>query len=160
MRPSSHPGQAAAARSRHPGSGYLLNGPDDGAGNLSFGRTATPPAPRRPFNRTHQLTALIEAAEKLEEGETPSHEVLEELEPGASMGGARPKVPVEGDHKVWLAKLPEKADPHNMQRIEYAMLDSGGTWLWTLAGLAEPRACTTSCRTAQRSGSRRTRLDR
>ena len=26
---------------------YLLNGPDDGAGNLSFGRTATPPAPRR-----------------------------------------------------------------------------------------------------------------
>lgn len=51
---------------------YLLNGPDDGAGNLSFGRTATPPAPRRPLNRTHQLPALIEAAEKLEEGRTAS----------------------------------------------------------------------------------------
>jgi serine/threonine-protein kinase HipA len=102
---------------------YLLNGPDDGAGNLSFGRTATPPAPRRPFNRTHQLPALIEAAEKLEEDGRLPHEVLEELEPGTSMGGARPKVTVEDDHKIWLAKLPEKADRHNMQRIEYATLE-------------------------------------
>jgi serine/threonine-protein kinase HipA len=102
---------------------YLLNGPDDGAGNLSFGRTATPPAPRRPFNRTHQLPALIEAAEKLEADGTLPHEVLEELEPGTSMGGARPKVTVEDGHKIWLAKLPEKADRHNMQRIEYATLE-------------------------------------
>jgi serine/threonine-protein kinase HipA len=102
---------------------YLLNGPDDGAGNLSFGRTATPPAPRRPFNRTHQLPALIEAAEQLEEDGRLPHEVLEELEPGTSMGGARPKVTVEDDHKIWLAKLPEKADRHNMQRIEYATLE-------------------------------------
>jgi serine/threonine-protein kinase HipA len=102
---------------------YLLNGPDDGAGNLSFGRTATPPAPRRPFNRTHQLPALIEAAETLEEGGRLPHEVLEELEPGTSLGGARPKVTVEDDHKIWLAKFPEKADRHNMQRIEYATLE-------------------------------------
>ncbi len=102
---------------------YLLNGPDDGAGNLSFGRTVTPPAPRRPFNRTHQLPALISAAEKLEEEGRLPHEVLEELEPGTSMGGARPKVTVEHDRKIWLAKLPEKADRHNMQRIEYATLE-------------------------------------
>jgi serine/threonine-protein kinase HipA len=102
---------------------YLLNGPDDGAGNLSFGRTVKPPAPRRPFNRTHQLEALIEAAEKLEEGGLLPHEVLEELEPGTSMGGARPKVTVEDDQKIWLAKLPEKGDRHNMQRIEYAALE-------------------------------------
>ncbi|MDE2094901.1 MAG: type II toxin-antitoxin system HipA family toxin [Burkholderiales bacterium] len=102
---------------------YLLNGPDDGAGNLSFGRTATPPASRRPFNRTHQLPALIEAAEKLQEDGRLPHEVLEELETGTSMGGARPKVTVEDDHKIWLAKLPEKADRHNMQRIEYATLE-------------------------------------
>jgi serine/threonine-protein kinase HipA len=102
---------------------YLLNGPDDGAGNLSFGRTATPPAPTRPFNRTHQLAALIEAAEKLEKDGRLPHEVLEELEPGTSMGGARPKVTVEDDHKIWLAKLPEKADRHNIQRIECATLE-------------------------------------
>jgi serine/threonine-protein kinase HipA len=102
---------------------YLLNGPDDGAGNLSFGRTATPPAPRRPFNRTHQLAALTEAAEKLEEDGWLPYEILEELEPGTSMGGARPKVTVEDDHRIWLAKLPETADRHNVQRMEYATLE-------------------------------------
>ncbi len=102
---------------------FLLNGPDDGAGKLSFGRTATPPAPRRSFNRTHQLPALIEAAEKLEEDGRLPHEILEELEPGTSMGGARPKVTVGDGHKIWLAKLPEKADRHNMQRIGYATLE-------------------------------------
>lgn len=114
---------------------YLLNGPDDGAGNLSFGRTATPPAPARPFNRTHQLPALIAAAEQLEEGGRLAHEALEELEPGTSMGGARPKVTVEDEHKIWLAKLPEKADRHNLQRIECATLE--------LARAAGLRVCAT-----------------
>ena len=114
---------------------YLLNGPDDGAGNLSFGRTATPPAPRRAFNRTHQLPALIEAAEKLEEDGRLPHEVLEELELGTSIGGARPKVTVEDDHKLWLIKLPEQADRHNIQRIEYATLE--------LARAAGLRVCAT-----------------
>jgi serine/threonine-protein kinase HipA len=82
-----------------------------------------PPASRRLFNRTHQLTALIEAAEKLEEGWQLPHEVLEELEPGTSMGGARPKVTVEDGHKIWLAKLPEKTDRHDMQKVEYAALE-------------------------------------
>lgn len=44
---------------------YLLNGPDDGAGNLRFGLSVTPPGPARPFNRTHQLQVLTEAAELL-----------------------------------------------------------------------------------------------
>ena len=114
---------------------YLLNGPDDGGGNLSFGRTVTPPAPQRPFNRTHQLEALIRAVEQLEEGGRLPREVLEELEPGTSMGGARPKVTVEDDHKIWLAKLPEKSDRHNMQRIEYATLE--------LARAAGLRVCKT-----------------
>ncbi len=112
---------------------YLLNGPDDGAGNLSFGRTVTPPAPHRTFNQTHQLQALTRAAQMLEEDGRLPQEVLEELEPGTSMGGARPKVTVEADRKIWLAKLPEKSDRHNMQRIEYATLE--------LARAAGLRAC-------------------
>ena len=115
---------------------YLLNGPDDGAGNLSFGRTATPPALIRAFDqRADQLPALIEAAEKLEEDGRLPHEVLEELEPGTRMGGARPKVTVEDNQKIWLAKLPEKADRHNMQRVEYATLE--------LARAAGLRVCVT-----------------
>jgi len=101
---------------------YLLNGPDDGAGNLRFGNSPKPPTAARPFNRTHQLQALTDAAQELEESGKLSHEILEQLEPGTSMGGARPKVTVENDHRIWLAKLPEKNDKLNMQRIEYATL--------------------------------------
>ena len=102
---------------------YLLNGPDDGAGNLTFGLDLAPPVPGRPFNKTHQLEALTAAAEKLEEDGRLPHEVLEALEPGTSMGGARPKATIEDDHEIWLAKFPEKGDRHNMQRIEYATLE-------------------------------------
>jgi serine/threonine-protein kinase HipA len=102
---------------------YLLEGPDDGGGNLSFGRALQPPAPRRPFNRTHQLQALIDAAQQVEDDGRLPHELLESLEPGTSMGGARPKVTVEHDQGLWLAKLPEKSDRHDMQRIEYATLE-------------------------------------
>lgn len=102
---------------------YLLNGPDDGAGNLRFGLSAQPPGPAKPFNRTHQLEALCQAAEQLEETGKLPHELLENLDPGTSMGGARPKVTIEDDHRIYLAKLPEKKDKHNMQRIEYATLE-------------------------------------
>ncbi len=102
---------------------YLLNGPDDGAGNLRFDLSVNPPGPKRQFNKTHQLQALIEATQKLEvDGRLP-HEVLEELEPGTRMGGARPKVSIEDDRKIWLTKLPEKGDRHNNQRIEFATLE-------------------------------------
>jgi serine/threonine-protein kinase HipA len=101
---------------------YLLNGPDDGAGNLRFGLSVDPPGPRRPFNKTHQLDALIEAAQRVEEDGRLPHEVLEELQPGTSMGGARPKVSIEDDRKIWLAKLPERSDRHNIQRVEFATL--------------------------------------
>ncbi len=67
---------------------YLLNGPDDGAGNLRFGLSVQPPGPAKPFNRTHQLEALVQAAEQLEETGKLPYEVLEPLEPGTSMGGA------------------------------------------------------------------------
>jgi serine/threonine-protein kinase HipA len=111
---------------------YLLNGPDDGAGNLRFGLSAQPPGTAKPFNRTHQLEALTKAAEQFEETGKLPYEVLEELEPGTSMGGARPKVTVEDGHRLYLAKLPEKRDKHNMQRIEYATLElarAAGLWV-------------------------------
>lgn len=41
---------------------YLLHGPQDGAGYLSFGLKAEPPAPKRQYNRTYQLAELVAAA--------------------------------------------------------------------------------------------------
>jgi serine/threonine-protein kinase HipA len=102
---------------------YLLNGPQDGAGHLSFGLTLEPPAPKRRYNQTHQLADLVAAAEAVEEGKRVPAHILEQLEPGTSMGGARPKATLEDGNRLWVGKFPEKADRCNLQRIEYATLE-------------------------------------
>jgi serine/threonine-protein kinase HipA len=102
---------------------YLLNGPQDGAGYLSFGLKVEPPAPKRHYNRTHQLAKLVETAEAIEEGKQVPAQLLEQIEPGTSMGGARPKATIEDDNRLWIGKFPEKADRCNLQRIEYATIE-------------------------------------
>jgi serine/threonine-protein kinase HipA len=102
---------------------YLLNGPQDGAGYLSLGLKLEPPAPKRHYNRTHQLAELVAAAEAIEEGRRVPAHILEQLEPGTSMGGARPKATIEDDNRLWIGKFPEKADRCNLQRVEYATLE-------------------------------------
>lgn len=102
---------------------YLLNGPQDGAGNLSFGLKVEPPAPVRRYNRTHQLAELIAAAATIEAGKRVPQHLLEQLDPGTSMGGARPKATIEDNNTLWLAKFPAKDDRYNQQRVEYATLE-------------------------------------
>ena len=102
---------------------YLLNGPQDGAGYLSFGLKAEPPAPKRQYNRTHQLAELIAAAQAIEDGRPVPAHLLEQIDPGTSMGGARPKATIEDAQCLWLGKFPAKDDHCNLQRIEYATLD-------------------------------------
>ena len=102
---------------------YLLQGPQDGAGYLSFGLKAEPPAPKRRYNRTHQLAELIAIAQTIEDGKPVPVPLLEPLDPGTSMGGARPKATIEDAQCLWLGKFPAKDDRCNLQRIEYATLD-------------------------------------
>lgn len=102
---------------------YLLHGPQDGAGYLSFGLKIEPPAPKRHYNRTVQLPALIAATQAIEEGQHLAVHLLEQLDPGTSMGGARPKATIEDAQHLWLGKLPAKDDRFNLQRIEFATLD-------------------------------------
>ncbi len=102
---------------------YLLHGPQDGAGYLSFGLKAEPPAPRRQYNRTHQLAELIAATQAIEEGRPVAAHMLAQLDPGTSMGGARPKATIEDARSLWLGKFPARDDRFNLQRIEFATLD-------------------------------------
>src|SRR5439155_17165507 len=83
---------------------YLLNGPQDGAGYLSFGLKLEPPAPRRRYNRTHQLADLVAAAEAIEEGKRVRAQVLEEFERGTSVGGAGHKPTIEDGSRVGRGK--------------------------------------------------------
>lgn len=102
---------------------YLLHGPQDGAGYLSFGLKVLPPAPRRPYNRTHQLAELIAATQAIEAGQPVATSLLEQLDPGTSLGGARPKATIEDAQGLWLGKFPARDDRVNWQRIEFATLD-------------------------------------
>ena len=102
---------------------YLVSGPQDGAGYLSFGTKVDPSTSKRRYNRTHQLPDLVGAAEAIEEGKRVPEHILEQLEPGTSMGGARPKATIEDGNRLWLGKFPEKADRCNLQRVEYATIE-------------------------------------
>lgn len=102
---------------------YLLHGPQDAAGYLSFGATVDPHPSKRQYNRTHQLADLVAAAEAIEEGNRVPEHILEQLEPGTSMGGARPKATIEDGNRLWVGKFPEKEDRWNLQRVEYATLE-------------------------------------
>lgn len=102
---------------------YLLHGPQDGAGYLSFGLKVEPPAPKRKYNRTHQLGDLIAASQAIDEDRPVAAQLLEQIEPGTSMGGARAKATIEDGQYLWLGKFPTKEDRINLQRVEYATLE-------------------------------------
>lgn len=106
---------------------YLLLSPDDRAGALSFGLSASPPAPLRKYNQTLDLEHLQSLADAVladdERGAGPGAMQLEELLlVGTSMGGARPKTVVEDDEGLWLAKFNRPDDKWNSARVEHAML--------------------------------------
>ena len=104
---------------------YLLQGPEDRAGALSFGLGKDPPPPVRAFNRIVQLADLREAARRIEAGESPGAfpEHLHALvAPGTSLGGARPKAVVEDDEGLWVAKFPAHGDRWNNAVVENALL--------------------------------------
>jgi serine/threonine-protein kinase HipA len=104
---------------------FLLHGPDDRAGALSFGDERTPPGPVRRCNRVPHLHELRRAAQALEEaapGEPVVQQVGHLLEPGTSLGGARPKNVVEDEQGLWIAKFPQRSDKWNNAPVEAAML--------------------------------------
>lgn len=104
---------------------YLLNGPDDRAGALTFGLGPSPPPPKHVFNRVLDLAALREAVRLLEET-GPGAEVPEQVrqlrDPGTSLGGARPKAVVADEHGIWIAKFPQRGDRWNNAAVEAGML--------------------------------------
>lgn len=104
---------------------YLLNSPEDRVGALSFGHGKTCPPPAARFNKVLDLDKLLQFARAVEEDdkvELPA-QMQELIQPGTSLGGARPKNVVEDDEGLWIAKFPEKTDRWNNARVESAMLN-------------------------------------
>ncbi|MDA0704527.1 MAG: HipA domain-containing protein [Proteobacteria bacterium] len=106
---------------------YLMEGPDDRAGALGFGLGVEPPAPRRQFNRTLDLSRLQKAADAIiaddpDRAGSARAQAEELLLEGTAMGGARPKAVVQDDHALWLAKFSRQDDRWNHPRVEHALL--------------------------------------
>jgi serine/threonine-protein kinase HipA len=110
---------------------YLLRSPADRAGALSFGIDRQAPSAVQNFNQVPQLDALLALAERYTDksSEIPAladDRLNEVLQPGTSMGGARPKNVVEDQDGLWLAKFPDRGDRWNNARVEAAMLTLAG----------------------------------
>ena len=105
---------------------YLLESPDDRAGALGFGLNTEPPAPLRRLNRTIDLEKLQELADALVRDDLPNDREAQQVQDilllGTSMGGARPKVFVQDEDGLWVAKFNRPDDRWNNTRIEHAML--------------------------------------
>lgn len=103
---------------------YLLHSPEDRVGALSFGRGKSPPPPAARFNKVLELAKLLEFAKAVERDdkvELPP-QVEDLIQPGTSLGGARPKNVVETDDGLWIAKFPAREDRWNNARVEASML--------------------------------------
>lgn len=103
---------------------YLLHSPEDRVGALSFGRGKTPPPPTTRFNQVIALEDLLKFAGAVEADDSLSlpPQFAELVQPGTSLGGARPKNVVETEEGLWIAKFPEKTDRWNNTRVEASML--------------------------------------
>jgi serine/threonine-protein kinase HipA len=107
---------------------YLFLATADRIGALAFGRTPDTPIQEPELLRWKDLreSALLEALSKIERDapfSTQEHQAALVFRAGTSAGGARPKVTVQRDDGIWLAKLNRHADKWNVVRVEAAMLD-------------------------------------
>jgi serine/threonine-protein kinase HipA len=112
---------------------YLTGAPDDRAGALGFGKNVDPPFPENRYNRTLDLERLQRVADAIiADDPVPDGSAGEQVEDllifgGTSMGGARPKVVVEDDEALWLAKFSRQDDNWNHPRIEHGLLELAKT---------------------------------
>ena len=102
---------------------FLLAAGQERVGALGFGQTrALSPVARLP--EAQRLEALAEAAEQVDADEgVDDRELLILLGEGSgTLGGMRPKVTVERDGRLWVAKFPAKDDRYDYVRMEYLAL--------------------------------------
>lgn len=105
-----------------PESEYLLHAGSERIGALDV-RTDINDAPRPGVTGLHTLEHLMEAADRIAEGQpVPAHLEMIFLD-GTALGGARPKATVRDEQGVlWLAKFDTRQDPYCFPAIEAATL--------------------------------------
>ena len=105
-----------------PESQYLLHTGSDRVGALDV-RQTTRDAPVQGASGITDLEYLMDAAERIDEGEPIPASLEAIFVGGTALGGARPKASVRDEHGVlWLAKFASRTDSFDVPSIECAAL--------------------------------------
>lgn len=107
--------------------GYMLKSSDDAVGHISFSASQGA-APAGHDAKAIGMNLLPHAREillGLEQGKPVPSELALKVRPNTALGGARPKLTVEHEGELWLAKFGSTRDPLDLPyaKIEAAMLD-------------------------------------
>lgn len=87
---------------------YLLHGNEHRIGALHFQTSADTYCPSSVISAT--LEELYQAAEAINQGQSISNHLLDVLQHGTSIGGARPKATLMQDNQAWIAKFSTQTD--------------------------------------------------
>lgn len=101
---------------------YMLNGADDRVGALDFRLSPNTAESTKKNKGVVQLEELVYAAEQLEKEQPVDPWILDHIEHGTSMGGARPKAVIEDDEGLWIAKFKSKSDRFDNAKVERATM--------------------------------------
>ena len=106
---------------------YLLESGSDRIGALDFQRSPTEYVPRSANNVS--MEALIESAERVEQGIPLTPELDQALFHGSSIGGARPKALIQDQGRKHIAKFSSSTDLYSVVKAEFIAMrlaDIGG----------------------------------
>lgn len=106
---------------------YLLESGSDRIGALDFQRSPTEYVPRSANNVSTE--ALIESAERVEQGIPLTPELDQALFHGSAIGGARPKALIQDQGKKHIAKFSSSTDLYSVVKAEFIAMrlaDIGG----------------------------------
>lgn len=101
---------------------YIENSSNDRVGALDFRKSPTDAEQKHRYNKTLQLHELMDCAEKIENDEPVSENILALFRDGSSLGGARPKAVVEDEDGLWIAKFKSRHDRFDHASVEAATL--------------------------------------
>ncbi len=99
---------------------YLLESGSDRVGALDFQASPTRYIPRLPV--ATPLEELARSVEKVEAGLPLSPELDQALQHGSSIGGARPKASIEGNHVKYIAKFSSSTDLYRVVKAEFVAM--------------------------------------
>ena len=105
-----------------PESVYLEHAGPHRAGALDVRASPTSPVAAGALPPLLELGYLIDAAERIENGEPVPAQLEALFAGGPSVGGARPKAVLLDDGRQWIAKFPSRDDRFDVPLIEYATL--------------------------------------